>query len=58
MSYRLKYTQTFEKQMEKIKKKNKRLLEEAMKKVEKLRVPCFSSCGITCEDLYDEKPFL
>ena len=37
MSYRLKYTQTFEKQIEKIKKKDKALMEEAMKKVEKLQ---------------------
>ncbi len=37
MSYRLKYTQTFEKQIEKIKKKDKVLMEEAMKKVEKLQ---------------------
>jgi len=37
VSYRLKYTQTFEKQIEKIKKKDKALMEEAMKKVEKLQ---------------------
>lgn len=37
MSYRLKYTQTFEKQVEKIKKKDKALMEEATKKVEKLQ---------------------
>ena len=37
MSYRLRYTQTFEKQIEKKKKKDKALMEEAMKKVEKLR---------------------
>ena len=37
MSYRLKYTQTFEKQIEKIKKKDKALMEQAMKKVEKLQ---------------------
>lgn len=37
MSYRLKYTQTFEKRIEKIKKKDKTLMEEATKKVEKLR---------------------
>ena len=37
MTYRLKYTQTFEKQIEKIKKKDKTLTEEAMKKVEKLQ---------------------
>ncbi|MHC1611171.1 MAG: type II toxin-antitoxin system RelE/ParE family toxin [Candidatus Methanospirareceae archaeon] len=37
MSYRLKYTQTFEKQIEKIKKKDKALMEEAMKKVEELQ---------------------
>ncbi len=34
MTYRLKYTQTFEKQIEKKKKKDKALMEEAMKKVE------------------------
>lgn len=37
MTYQLKYTQTFEKQIAKIKKKDKTLMEEAMKKVEKLR---------------------
>lgn len=37
MSYRLKYTQTFEKQIEKIKKKDKSLMEEATKRVEKLQ---------------------
>ena len=37
MTYQLKYTQTFEKQIAKIKKKDKPLMEEAMKKVEKLR---------------------
>ncbi len=37
MNYRLKYTQTFEKQIEKIKKKDKALMEEATKKVEKLQ---------------------
>ena len=37
MSYRLKYTLTFEKKIEKIKKKDKVLMEEAMKKVEKLQ---------------------
>ena len=37
MSYRLKYTQTFEKQIEKKKKKDKALMKEAMKKVEKLQ---------------------
>ena len=37
MSYRLKYTPTFEKQIEKIKKKNKALMEAAAKKAEKLQ---------------------
>ena len=37
MSYRLKYTQTFEKQIEKIKKKDKALMQETAKKVEKLQ---------------------
>jgi len=37
VSYRLKYTQTFEKQIEKKKKKDKALMEEAAKKVEKLQ---------------------
>jgi len=37
VSYRLKYTQTFDKQVEKIKKKDKALMEEATKKVEKLQ---------------------
>jgi len=37
VTYRLKYTQTFEKQIEKIKKKDKALTEEGMKKVEKLQ---------------------
>lgn len=37
MSYRLKYTKTFEKQIEKIKKKDKALMEEATKKAEKLQ---------------------
>jgi addiction module RelE/StbE family toxin len=37
VTYRLKYTQTFEKRIEKIKKKDKTLMEEATKKVEKLQ---------------------
>jgi len=37
VSYRLKYTQTFEKQIEKIKKKDKALMQETAKKVEKLQ---------------------
>ena len=37
MTYRLKYTQTFEKRIEKIKKKDKALMEEGMKKAEKLQ---------------------
>ncbi len=37
MTYRLKYTQTFEKQIEKTKKKDKALMEEVAKKVEKLQ---------------------
>jgi mRNA-degrading endonuclease RelE of RelBE toxin-antitoxin system len=37
LSYRLKYTRTFEKQIEKIKKKDRALMEEAAKKVEKLQ---------------------
>lgn len=37
MTYQLKYTQTFEKQIEKIKKKDKVVMEETIKKVEKLR---------------------
>ncbi len=36
MTYKLKYTETFEKRIQKIKKKDKALSEEAMKKVEKL----------------------
>ena len=37
MTYQLKYTQTFEKQIERMKKKDKTLMEEVMKKVEKLQ---------------------
>lgn len=37
MIYALKYTRTFEKQIEKIKKKDRAMTEEAMKKVEKLK---------------------
>ena len=33
MSYRLKYTQTFEKQIEKIKKKDKALMEEKLQQI-------------------------
>lgn len=37
MSYRLKYTRTFEKQIEKLKKKDRALMEETAKRVEKLQ---------------------
>jgi len=37
VSYRLKYTRTFEKQIEKLKKKDKALMEETAKRVAKLQ---------------------
>ncbi|MBN1454732.1 MAG: type II toxin-antitoxin system RelE/ParE family toxin [Methanomicrobia archaeon] len=37
MSYQLKYTRTFEKQIEKLKKKDRTLMEETAKRVEKLQ---------------------
>ena len=36
MSYRLRYTRTFEKQIEKLKKKDRALMEETAKRVEKI----------------------